>query len=642
MADQNGDSKGPRQAMLPPAPSGGFRSRVDTLRERPKVEPLASGIDKGADSKPPAASGPGPETRPPAASAHPETARPRLTRTSMLMRELEERWKKTETASPARSPPAPSPEARPLPGETHIPRAQRKREPMDWSGLQFIKTEGRLPSLEDTIMQFSAAPLGGIPTGTPPAASDLLSKKLWADAGLPRLRKKRASKEHEESPDIKRRLDHWCLSLSHPAKEVLLNSLIEDAVSEFSALKRASAEGQHSLGIVCSGGRPSYLVESAVGAPIGTISDQFLRKFNAMKAKGMLSDTDAKALVEQLVRFVFHNPCPVEGSGVTETDMRNGFFRAVAWCICTRTNPALFLEFFSRNNILLIDAVGIAAGLNSDDAKGAMGEAGVRSAIYRLMKKRWVATGFEHLKEMLRMDIARGRPDPRAAFHFTTVVLREVGEYQRIAQSYSVLVRNMDNLCNKRANPSRRVMYLSEKEFLTCLLCRGNLPPALRVEIDRMHEYIAGLFPGRKVSADQDGYQYAVGRSPMEISDMFNTALEGLDFLTADPKMRRMALEAIQHYGIAGGEGQPDSFKKLFALCLFTRSREVQDYPRMYKLLFDYADPIVSDIALDHAAYLLAKDANFLLPQEEKLQESTPTLSPGDLAQILAEGDSPF
>jgi len=635
MADQNGDSKGPRQAMLPPAPSGGFRSRVDTLRERPTAEPLASGIDTGADIKPPAASGPGPETRLPAASAHPETARPRLTRTSMMMAELEERWRQQEGATSVPPTPRFDPEAylfmKKVRGE-HAPKT-----PMDWSGLD-IKREGHLPSLEDTIMQFSAAPPGEIPTGTPPAASDLISKKLWADVGLPRLRRKKASKEHEESPDIKRRLDQWCLSLSHPAKEVLLNSLIEDAVSEFSALKRASAEGQHSLGIVCSGGRPSYLVESAVGAPIGTISDQFLRKFNAMKAKGMLSDTDAKALIEQLVRFVFHNPCPVEGPGMTEDEMRNGFFRAVAWCICTRTNPALFLEFSSRNNILLIDAVGIAAGLNSDDAKGAMGEEKVRFALYRLLKKRWVATGFEHLKELLRRDIMKGELDARAAFHFTTVVFREVGEYQRIAQSYSILARNMGNLFHK--GPSREVMYLSEKEFMACLLCRGNLPPALRKEIDRMHEFIAGLFVGRvKGSVDQDGYQYAVGRSPAEISDIFNTVLEGIDFLTGDPKMRRIALEAIQHYGIAGGEGQPTSFKKLFALCLFTRNRDVQEYPGLYKLLFDYA-AIVSDIAMDHAAYLLAKETNS--PQEEAPQESSPTLSPGDLAQILAEGDSPF
>lgn len=621
MADQNGDSKAPRQAVLPPAPSRKYESRVPTLPPPapPQPEPLTSGIDKGA----------GRELAP---SAVPERRTlTRITRLSEYLERLSEERKAKPPSSPTFD-------------RATYESMQRAREAaggkMDWSDVGCVKIDPSMPSLEVTLTSgFPTAPPGEVPAGTP-QVDELLSKKLWLEAGLPRIRRKKPA-TIEESPDIKKALDHWCISLSHPAKEVLLNYLIEDAVAEFSSLKRAAKEGLSGLVTVCSGGRPPYLVESAVATPIGTISDQFFMRLNAMKAKGLISDADAKTFVEQLVRFVFHNPRPAEGSGIAEVDMRNGFFRAVAWCICTRASSALFQEFFSRNNILLIDAVGIAAGLNSDDAKDAMGEVGMRSALYRLMKKRWVATGFEHLKETLRKDTAKGRLDPRAVFHFTTVLFREVGEYQRIVQSCSILSRNLGNLY--RRGPSRDVMYLSEKEFMACLLCRGNLQPALRAEIDEMHKFVAGLFSGRaKGSLDHGEYQYAVGRSPAEISGIFNTVLEGLDFLIGDPKMHRLALEAIQHYGIAGGEGQPASFKKIFALCLFTRNKDVQDYSKLYKLLFDYADPIVSDIALDHAAYLMAKDANFLLPQEERLQESSPTLSPEDLAQIHAEGDAPF
>ncbi len=618
MADQNGDSKPPRQAMVPPAPSRRYGSRVPTLP--PPPEPPTSAIFKKAEV----------QAAPPAVPKQPG----RAVRLSDFLEQL--RQKKAEEPP---SQPRFDRDTYEFMQMVRGPNQRASRAPMDWSDMEIIPKADSLPSLEHTLTHgFPGTSQSEVPTGTP-RVSELLSKKLWIEAGLPPVRKKK-SKRREEAPDVKKRLDSWCISLDHPAKEVLINALIEDTVSEFSALKRASKEGLSGLMAVCSGGRPPYLVESTVAAPVGTISDQFLRKFNTMKAKGLLSDAEAKILVEQLVRFVFYNPLPVEGPGITETDMRNGFFRAIAWCICTRTSSFLFREFFSKNSILLIDAVGIAAGLNSDDAKSAMGEAGVRSALYRLMKKRWVATGFEHLKEMLRMDSARGKLDPRAAFHFTTVLFREIGEYQRITQSYSILARNMSNL--SRAT-SGGVLYLSEKGFMECLLCRGNLQPRLREGIDKMHEFIAGLFARRaKGSIYHEEYQYAVGRSPAEISDIFNTVLEGLDFFIGDPKMRRMALEAIQHYGIGGAEGQPTSFKKLFALRLFARNKDVQNYARLYKLLFDYSDPIVSDIVLDYAAFLLMQEANFLFPYEEKPQESSPTLSPEDLAQILAEGDSPF
>ncbi|MEW5996827.1 MAG: hypothetical protein AB1657_04500 [Candidatus Micrarchaeota archaeon] len=621
MAGQNGDSKAPRQAVVPPEPGPPARrleSRVPTLPPQAPAQPkpLVAGIDRAAGIKP-------------SQSTVPGRTRPRITRISEYLAEL----RRMEMAQ------SPPPAAR-FDRDTYEfmqglrGKVQERREPMDWSGIGCVKEAPAPHSLVDTLTNgFPAA--AEVPAGAPPGTDGLLSKELWVEAGLPRLRKKKPA-SIDEPPDIKKRLDQWCLSLDHPAKEVLLNSLIEDAVSEFSALKRASK----GLVTVCSGGRPDYLLEAEVGAPVGNISAQFLRKMNTMRKHGILPEADAKALVEQLVRFVFHNPGPVEGPGITEAGMRNGFFRAVTWCICTCTNPSLFQEFFSKNNILLIDAVGIAAGLNSDEARAVMGDAGVRSALYRLLKKRWVATGFEHLKETLRADSARGLLDPRAAFHFTTVLFREAGEYQRIVQSYSILARNMSNL--KVVSPSRGILYLSEREFIACLRSRGNLQPRLRAGIDRMHEFIAGLFAGRAKGSGQEEHQYAVGRSPAEISGIFNTVLEGLDFFIGDPKMRRMALEAIQHYGIGGGEGQPASFKKIFALCLFTRYRDVQDYGRLFRLLFDYSDPIVSDLALDHAAWLLAQEANFILLREEKPRESAATLSPEDLAQILAEGDSPF
>ncbi len=639
MADQNGDSKGPREAMLPAPPSPGQRRRTETLKGSPILpQPLAAPPAPKSLEKPAA------------------EARPRLSRTQELMATLESLHKKQIQEALAGESPARAEAQHPFPsrfGRDDYEFVQQMRsrlppeapkEPMDWGDLKFRPREVGM-KFETTLLHMPAVK---IPAGTPPAPAVVVSKKFWTDAGIPWREREHAQKEKakawEDLPDIKRRLDHWCLSLNHPAKEVLLNALIEDAVSAFSGLKRASKEGQRNLEIVCSGGRPTFLVESAVGVPIGTISDNFIRKFNEMRANGLLPDQEAKALIEQLVRFVFYAQKPAEGKGQSELEMRNGFFRAVTWCICARTNPALFSEFFSRNNISLIDGLGIAVGLNSSDANAVMGEEGLRTALYRLMKKRWVATGFEHLKELLKKDMGRGELDARAVFHFITVLLREVGEYQRIAQSYSIQARNMLNLSTERKKFAGTVMYMSEGRFIRHLMLRNIAPELLWRAIGKMHAFTAKLFAGHGNSdVSQDERSYAIGRSPIEISDIFSTVLEGLDFLTQEPKMRRIALEAVQHYGIGSGEGQPDSFKKIFAICLFTRAGDMRNYPALYKSLHDHSNPIVSDIALDYAAYLLAKEVNFLFSiGEAPLAEARSTLTPEDLRQIFDEGDAPF
>lgn len=662
MADQNGGRNGPyqcpRQAIVPPSPSAGYRQRAETLRGRPAA--------------------PGPLIAPPAPAPkspeRPAEQRTRPTEIELFLRALEEKRRRGDaqqgTLGPAQPIPTfPDPETYFMMRRMSGGPDKRRLPPMEWD-------EGMLERMRRTLV--SAAPslpstptLMGMPAARvpqqalsgvrepktaaaqprcpkpqnpePSRAQKEESARLWRDASLPTVgQKKPAQGQKEEPPDIKKRLDRWCLSLDHPAKEVLLNSLIEDTVSAFSGLKHASREGQRSLEIICAGGRPPFIVESAVGAPVGTVSDQFLKKLGEMKAKGLLSDAEAKAFIDQFVRFVFYSQQPAEAAGMGEVEMRNGFFRAVAWCICVRTSPPLFSEFFSRNRISLLDAVGIAVGLNSDDARKVMGEGGVRTALYQLMKKRWVATGYEHLKELLRVDMARGRLDARAVSRFITIILREVGEYQRIVQSYSILARNMCNLSRRGEEHARKVMYMSEGRFIRYLMLRGSAPDILWRAVGKMHAFIAKLFAGRGGNyAAQDEFQYAAGRSPMEIADIFSTVLEGLDFLTQDKRMRRIALEAIQHYGIGSWDVQPDSFKKLFALCLFTRARDICNYPALYRSLLDYSNPIVSDIALDYAAYLLARELDFLFPIEEA-SETRPTLTPEDLRQVFDEEDAPF
>lgn len=541
MAGEDKDSKGPRHALIPPEPVPPVRrleSRVPTIQPpAPLTEPQA----------------------PRSIPEKPSTVEPRrrLSRTELMLEELYG--------------PKPKEEARTVPPATAA------------------------------VPQFPAV-RGSVPTGSPPNPSAITDRMLWDDMGLPfpwqqRMRLKR---KEPETPDIKKNLDVWFNELAHPAKEVLLNSFIESAMDDLSVLKKAPA-GESSLGMVCSGGRAPYLNESEVGSQVATVSDNFLRLAGELKSAGAMTDEDATDFTARLVRSILSTAPPVEGEAKGELDVRNGFLRACAWCICACTDPRLLSGFLDKGEISLADGVGIAAGLGTDKARNVLGESGVRDMLYRLLEKRWVSTGFEHLKEMLRKDTMDGKLNVQDVSRFVVLLLKEAGEYQKIAQYCSTLARNVGLMSQDKAKASKPI-YLDDRSFYLILRTRTRADSPIWENAGRLHDFVAQKMK-RGFSEGSGAPAYAIGRRPREIAQLFTTILESLDFLSENEPIREMALTALERYDFSAPPAElygtdSEAFKKVFALCLFS---SYEDTDRHRKLLESLrSNPIVSNLVDEH------------------------------------------
>lgn len=537
---QNGLSQSPRQAMLPPEPMPQVRRLESRVPTLPPPAPLAAGIDKDAGRSKPA--------------TIPASRRGRVTRLSEFLEQLERR--------PAKPP-----------SQATVPP---------------------FPAVRSTV-----------PTGSPPNPYAITSKMLWEQMGLPlpwQKQKWRPKKKEPETPDIKKNLDILFNGLGHPAKEVLLNSFIESAMDGLSVLKAAPA-GESSLGMVCSGGRAPYLNESEVGSQVATVSDNFIRKVNELKSMGAITGEEAADFTERLVRSILSVAPPAEGEAKSELDVRNGFLRACAWCICACTNPNLLPGFLGKGEISLVDGVGIAAGLGTNEAENHLGKDGVRAMLYRLMEKRWVSTGFEDIKEMLRKDAMDGRLNIQDVSRFVVLLLKEAGEYQKISQYCSTLARNV-GLISPDETKAGKLIYLDDRSFYLILRTRTRADSPIWKNAELLHDFVAQRMK-RGFSEGSGAPTYAIGRRPREINQLFTTILESLDFLSENGLVREMALTALERYDffappVDGLYKDSEAFKKVFALCLFNSYEDTDRHRKLLESLRSIRNPIISNLVDEH------------------------------------------
>ncbi|MFA5412097.1 MAG: hypothetical protein WC350_01990 [Candidatus Micrarchaeia archaeon] len=510
--------------------------------------------------------------------------------------------RRLESRVPTLQPPAP-------PAPLTAPPAPRSLErPSTLAhGRRITRLSEYLASLEKKpgpkqVPQPTAA--SSVPTGLPSRPSSITDKMLWDEMGLPfpwqqRMRLKR---KEPETPDIKKSLDVWFNGLNHPAKEVLLNSFIESAMDGLSVLRKAPP-GESSLGMVCSGGRAPYLNESEVGSQVATVSDNFLRLVGELKSAGAMTEEEAADFTARLVRSILSTAPPSEGEAKGELDVRNGFLRACAWCICACTDPRLLSGFLDKGEISLADGVGIAAGLGTDKARNVLGDEEVRTMLYRLIEKRWVSTGFEHLKEMLRKDTMDRKLNVQDVSRFVVLLLKEAGEYQKIAQYCSTLARNVGLISQDRAKANNPI-YLDDRSFYLILRTRTRADSPIWKNAGLLHEFVAQKMR-HGVSEGSGAPAYAVGRRPREITQLFTTILESLDFLSGNEPIREMALTALERYDFAAPptEGlykDSEAFKKVFALCLFSSYEHTDRYRNLLESLRSIRNPIISNLVDEH------------------------------------------
>ncbi|MDD2655058.1 MAG: hypothetical protein PHQ80_00100 [Candidatus ainarchaeum sp.] len=356
------------------------------------------------------------------------------------------------------------------------------------------------------------------------------------------------------------------------------------------------------LEVVSSGGRAYRNEEEQVGVPAGKVADTIISNLGARP--------DGKMLLCMIVDAILSSAPLTETEGKGETDMRNGFYRAVAWCICAQTNLPQLREYLARNHLALIDAVGIATGVSASER---LAPAESMRLVYDLMSHKWASSGFNHMQTILRKAGMGGDVDLYLASLFITVLLGEAERYQRISQTTFFVSTEARNL-SERSN--ERVRLLSERDFYALLNSRGMLSVAQQEMVGNLHMAIAEKFSGyAHAQGDDRAAPYFVGFRPREIAHMFTTLIEGINFILDNPRIKEATLTLLDIV-VAKGENPllltADArlqlnlvdFKRILLLNLFTSQADMQKYANLYGLLSGMhitSEPNLADI---HAEFI--------------------------------------
>jgi len=443
----------------------------------------------------------------------------------------------------------------------------------------------------------------GLPIVAPPAHKEgkIDFTEVWASLGLtpkPRQEKK------EETPQVEEVFDRLLRFRRemHPKNVEMLDFVILQIEGEFSSLMKAER-----LQPICSGGRAFLDAEKPVAESIGKIRDEVYRRFG--------EDIRLKPFLMHLVNTILSSAPIQESEKKTETEMRNGFYRAAAWCLCTHNSHDQFIKFLSKNHISLIDGVGIAAGLSTADS---ISPDFSSNMIAMLLERKWVSLAFYHLQDIIRKDFVeidmkekKGENTEELMCRlygnmdmFLMIFFREVESYQTLGQKYTHLAMLLSNLSQDRSKEVP-VMYIASSEFYSLITTRQLGSSKVWKDLGQTHTFIAERM------ADKEGGKssYVVGLRPKDIAQRFYAILEAVDFLTGDARIRNLALKLISdfHAPFSQDPEHSEAFKKVATLTLFTDKEDLQRHARLFSFLEDPADPIISLRASDHKEMLMRK-----------------------------------
>lgn len=442
----------------------------------------------------------------------------------------------------------------------------------------------------------------GLPAVAPPAhkAEGVDSAALWASAGLS-AKKKEKKEEPKKEEEVFDRLMEFRRKIAPGAVE-MANFVMLQMEGEFRSLVASER-----LQPICSGGRATLEAEKPVAESIGKIRDEVYRRFG--------EDKRLRPFLRGFAETVLSSAPVTEKEGKTETEMRNGFYRAAAWCLCSHNDQEQFISYMLKNHISLIDGVGIAAGLSTADS---ISESFSTHIISMLLERKWVSLAFYHLQDMLMADFARLDEAERKGMAgeglldricekmdaYLMILFREVDNYQTLGQRYTRLAMLMSNLMQRREKEVP-LMYIAPSEFYSLIISRQMPVTKVWEDLGHTHKFIAERMADREGQASR----YVVGLRPKDIAQRFFTILEAVDFLTGNPKIKGFALKMIKdlHAPFSTAPGRNESFRKALTLALFTEKEDLQNHSHLFSTLEDHADPIISLRASEHKAMLLSR-----------------------------------
>lgn len=437
--------------------------------------------------------------------------------------------------------------------------------------------------------------------------------EVWAELGLSVKKKEPKKEEPPQMEEVFDRLMEFRRNIN--LEEVkMANFIMLQMESEFRSLLASER-----IQPISSGGRAFLDAEKPVAESIGKIRDEVYRRFG--------EDARLAKFLKDFVDAVLSSAPVTEREGKTETEMRNGFYRAVAWCLCAHNSQEQFVSYMAKNHIALIDGVGIAAGLSTADS---FEQPFAMEMISTLLERKWVSLAFYHLQDMIMADIVKldelernggnghnGKKQERKEdvldrlyanmdIYFM-ILFREVDSYQTLGQKYTHLAMLISNLSNDRKKEIP-VMYIAPSEFYSLIVSRRMPVSKVWENLGHTHKFIAERMADREGGASH----YVVGLRPKDIAQRFFTILEAVDFLTGNPGVRGIALKLISElYAPFSGDGQRnEAFKKIVALTLFTDKEDMARYPSLFSHLGDPNDPIISVRASDHKELLLNEKKN--------------------------------
>jgi len=443
----------------------------------------------------------------------------------------------------------------------------------------------------------------GLPIVAPPAHKEekIDFTKVWASLGLtpkPREKKKEKAPEVEEVFD---RLLEFRRGM-HPKNIEMLDFVILQMEGEFRSLTKAER-----LQPICSGGRAFLDAEKPVAESIGKITDEVYRRFG--------EDSRLEPFLNHFVDVVLSSAQIKESEGKTETEMRNGFYRAAAWCLCAHNNHDQLISYLMKNHLSLVDGVGIAAGLSTADSISAGFSSNM---ITMLLERKWVSLAFYHLQDMMRKDFVEAEMKEKKGESteevmcrlygnmdiFLVTFFREVESYQTLGQKYTRLAMLLSNLSQDR-DKEVPVMYIASSEFYSLITTRQLGDSKAWKDLGHTHKFIA-----ERMADKEDGKShYVVGLRPKDIAQRFYTILEAADFLTSDARIRNLALKMISnfHAPFSQDPERNEAFKKVVTLTLFTDKEDIQKHARLFSSLEDPSDPIISLRTSDHKEMLMRR-----------------------------------
>ncbi len=502
---------------------------------------------------------------------------------------------------------------------------------MDFSNISFKPRAQLFPAASNPFV--SAGPrttLPGIPPHRYKPEPDFTKPEFWEEFGLYSGPKRQSRLPATPEPaDIRETLNSWSSRLSGQDR-LKCGAFLREADAQFSTLSaKTTQEGGHSTGkleSICSGSRATYGEEECVAVAVATAVDNIKRFFGETGCSGPGSLTEEK-FTRMLIKLALSHPPPQESAGNSETVLRNGFYRAVAWCLCLHTRPEeVFSHIQGPETLSLIDCIGISAGVNTAEIPDRVS----KELTFLILSKRWVSSAFSKMQENVRASASKGELHDMEMVELLETLFTELDRYQGTVQSFSriaVLMHNLHRCCD---GPEAPPLYLDSNSFYRLLSTRANPEGKVWQDLGRLHKLVSDKLSTSKFSSNE---QHSAPK-PSDIAYMFTTILEGLDFLLENPGIKDSAMRAMQNYNAMKSPSGSGAFREIFTMCMFTRMEDLERHGALYKSILNDADPINYVIALEH----LGRISKISNPRESE----APRLSAEEIRAFAESEDAPF